>query len=184
MAAVLPDAGVFWKVVEQFGVNCIYTAPTALRAIRREDPDAKLMANYDIKSLRSLFLAGERSEPSIISRYQELLTKLAAPGAVVVDKSVYTLLASTSRTDTTHLSSYWSTESGSPITSVQLNSAHPPLKPRPGSAGLPLPGMALEIVDDEGVLIPRGTMGNIVLAQPLPPSALGTVWNNEARFQE
>lgn len=80
--------------------------------------------------------------------------------------------------------SYWSTESGSPITAIQLNSAFSPLTPRPGSAGLPLPGMDLRIVDDEGKPVKQGDMGNIVLAQPLPPSALGTVWGNEERFQE
>lgn len=84
--AILPDAGVFWKVVEAYKVSCVFTAPTALRAIRREDPDAKLMATYNLKSLRSLFLAGERSEPGIINHYQTLLHKLAAPGALVNDK--------------------------------------------------------------------------------------------------
>ncbi|KDE03155.1 hypothetical protein MVLG_06350 [Microbotryum lychnidis-dioicae p1A1 Lamole] len=162
---ILPDAGIFWKIVETHKVNCVFTAPTALRAIRREDPDATHMSKYDLSSLRSLFLAGERSEPSIISRYQTLLTQYAAPGAIVNDN-------------------YWSTESGSPITALQLNSAFPPPAPRPGSAGLPLPGMDVRIVDDEGKEVKRGEMGNIVLGQPLPPSALGTVWKNEARFQE
>lgn len=80
--------------------------------------------------------------------------------------------------------SYWSTESGSPITAIQLSSHFPPLAPRPGSAGLPLPGMDVRIVDDEGQPVKRGDMGNIVLATPLPPTALVTVWNNEERFQE
>lgn len=73
-------------VVETYKVACLFTAPTALRAIRREDPDAKLMAKYNIRSLRSLFLAGERSEPGIITRYQNLLNEMAAPGAIVNDK--------------------------------------------------------------------------------------------------
>ncbi|ORY72401.1 putative amp-binding enzyme [Leucosporidium creatinivorum] len=162
---ILPDAGVFWKIVETHKVNCLFTAPTALRAIRREDPSAELMAKYDLSSLRSLFLAGERSEPGIINHYQGLLKKLAAPGAIVNDN-------------------YWSTESGSPITAIQLTSHFPPLAPRPGSAGLPLPGMDVRIVDDEGQPVKRGDMGNIVLATPLPPTALMTVWNNEERFQE
>lgn len=162
---VIPDAGVFWNVVEKFKANCLFTAPTALRAVRREDPEAKLMAKYDLSSLRSLFLAGERSEPAIIKRYQELLTKYAAPGAIVNDN-------------------YWSTESGSPITAIQLSSHFPPLAPRPGSAGLPLPGMDLRIVNDEGEPVAPGEMGNIVLGTPLPPSALGTVWRNDKRFQE
>lgn len=73
-------------VVEKHKVNCLFTAPTALRAIRREDPSAELMAQYDLSSLRSLFLAGERSEPGIINHYQALLQKMAAPGAIVNDK--------------------------------------------------------------------------------------------------
>ncbi|KAK4702650.1 propionyl-CoA synthetase, partial [Phenoliferia sp. Uapishka_3] len=162
---ILPDAGVFWKIVEKHKVSCLYTAPTALRAIRRDDPEAELMSKYNLTSLRSLFLAGERSEPGIIKAYQSLLTKMAAPGAIVNDN-------------------YWSTESGSPITAVMLSSAFPPLAPRPGSAGLPVAGMDLRIVDDEGKEIGQGEMGNIVLGTPLPPSALGTVWRNEARYQE
>lgn len=162
---ILPDAGIFWKIVQDLRVNLLFTAPTALRAIRREDPDAKLMSKYNLKSLRSLLLAGERSEPGIVSRYSELLNKMAAPGAIVNDN-------------------YWSTESGSPITALQTNSTFAPLLPRPGSAGLPLPGMDVLIVNDEGEPVARGEMGNIVLRQPLPPSALGTIWNNEGRFQE
>ncbi|KAK4053531.1 hypothetical protein OIV83_001699 [Microbotryomycetes sp. JL201] len=160
----IPDAGVFWKMVQDYKVNCLFTAPTALRAVRREDPDAKLMAKYNLKTLRSLFLAGERSEPGIISHYQRLLDKMAAHGALVNDN-------------------YWSTESGSPITAIQITRHFPALAQRPGSAGMPLPGMDLRIVDDEGRPVKRGEMGNIVLARPLPPSALMTVWNNDARFQ-
>lgn len=145
-AAILPDAGTFWKIVELYKVSCIMTAPTALRAIQRDDPDAKLMSSYNLSSLRSMFLAGERSEPGIVSRYQGLLSKLANPAAVVIDN-------------------YWSTESGSPITGIQLTKGFPPLAPRPGSAGLPLPGMDVRIVDDEGVEVKTGEMGNIVLGQ-------------------
>lgn len=152
-------------MVEKFKVNVLFTAPTALRAIRREDPDSALLKKYNISSLRALFLAGERSEPGIITAYQGLLSQHAAPGAIVNDN-------------------YWSTESGSPITAIQLNSTFPPLMPKPGSAGLPLPGMDVRIVDDEGKELPLGTMGNIVLGLPLPPTALGTVWGNEKRFQE
>ncbi|KAM0788588.1 hypothetical protein ACM66B_001710 [Microbotryomycetes sp. NB124-2] len=160
---VLPDAGIFWRIVQDFKVNCLFTAPTALRAVRREDPDARLMSKYNLESLRSLFLAGERSEPGIISHYQRLLDKMAAPGALVDDN-------------------YWSTESGSPITAIQISRHFPPLAQRPGSAGMPLPGMDLRIVDDDGKPVKRGEMGNIVLARPLPPSALMTIWNNESRF--
>lgn len=80
--------------------------------------------------------------------------------------------------------SYWSTESGSPITAIQLNTAFPPLAPKPGSAGLPLPGMDVRVVTDEGTEVKHGEMGNIVLGQPLPPTALNTVWGDPNRFQE
>lgn len=162
---ILPDAGIIWRIVQDCRVTCIYTAPTALRAIQKEDRDAKMMASYDLRSLRALFVAGERSEPSIISRYQQLLGKLAAPGALVVDQ-------------------YWSTEIGSPITACMLNKTFAPKLPRPGSAGAPLVGMDVRIVDDEGKQLADGEMGNIVLARPLPPSALTTVWRNPARFYE
>lgn len=82
---ILPDAGVVWSVVEKYKVNALLTAPTALRAIQREDADSKMMGSYNLSSLRSMFLAGERSEPGIVTRYQGLLTKMAAPGVIVVD---------------------------------------------------------------------------------------------------
>jgi propionyl-CoA synthetase len=78
--------GTLFAVVQDYKVTTLSTAPTALRAVRRDDPDAKLMRKYDLSSLRALFLAGERSEPTIISRYQRLLDELAAPGAIVDDK--------------------------------------------------------------------------------------------------
>jgi propionyl-CoA synthetase len=83
---VIPDAGIFWRMVQDHNINTIFTAPTALRAVRREDPEGKMMAKYNLKSLRSLFLAGERSEPGIITHYQKLLKKYAASGADVIDK--------------------------------------------------------------------------------------------------
>ncbi|TDL18045.1 acetyl-CoA synthetase-like protein [Rickenella mellea] len=161
----IPDAGIFWKVVEQYKVAALFTAPTALRAISRNDPAAELMRSHNLKSLRAVFLAGERSEPNIIKKYQALLEELGAKGAIVDDN-------------------YWSTESGSPITAISLSSAFPPLKPRPGSAGLPLPGMDVRVVNDDGVEVARGELGNIVLAKPLAPSALATLWQNEQKFHD
>lgn len=180
----------FWAVVERYKVTVMFSAPTAFRAIRREDPQARLMEERNLRSLRALFLAGERSEPGLITQYQRLLDRLAAPHAIVNDKWV---LHFTGRSfdDNAALTMYvlpecswWSTESGSPITACQLSTSFAPLRPRPGSAGLPLPGMDVRIVDDDGGEVERGKMGNIVLGQPLPPSALGTVWRNEKRFQE
>lgn len=163
--AILPDAGIFWSIIAKHRVSMLYTAPTALRAIRREDKSAALMRKHDISSLRTLFLAGERSEPSIVSHYGSLLSELGARGAFVNDQ-------------------YWSTEIGSPITAIQLSASYPPLRPRPGSAGLPVPGMDLLIVDDEGKEVKKGDMGNIVLREPLAPTALVGLWRNDDRYEE
>jgi propionyl-CoA synthetase len=174
---VTPDAGIFWRVIEKHGVNVIFTAPTALRAIRAADPENKLLEDVGrrggLKSLRALFLAGERSEPSIIQLYAKLLGKHAAPGASVVDN-------------------WWSSESGSPITGLaQIAAAggdldsrehHEPLPMKPGSAGKPMPGFDIRIVDDEGKEVSKGTMGNIVMAIPLAPTGLTTLWEDEERF--
>jgi len=175
-----PDAGTFWRIVEKHNVNALFTAPTSLRAIRKDDPHNRLIGEVGtrggLKSLRALFLAGERSEPSIVTTYQDLLGKYAARGALVIDN-------------------WWSSESGSPITGVALDSsaavvgsgsgsvdAVSPLPTRPGSAGLPMPGFDVRIVDDEGDEVPRGTMGNIVLALPLAPTAFTTLFQDEERF--
>ena len=172
-----PDAGTFWRIIEEHQVNVLSTAPTALRAIRREDPENKLFEAVGkrggLKQLRALFLAGERSEPSIVRMYQELLQKFAAPDALVIDN-------------------WWSSESGSPISGVALIAAagmdhssteeHRPLAIKPGSAGKPMPGFDVRIVDDEGNELAPGKMGNIVLAIPLAPTGLTTLFNDEERF--
>ncbi|CAG8209162.1 unnamed protein product [Penicillium olsonii] len=171
-----PDAGTFWRIVERHSVNALFTAPTAMRAIRKDDPDDSLIGQVGqrggLKSLRGLFLAGERSEPSIVRAYQDLLGLYAAPGAQVIDN-------------------WWSSESGSPISGLALNSAaavvgpvktESPLPARPGSAGLPMPGFDVRVVDDEGAEVPHGTMGNIVMAPPLAPSAFTTLFQDEERF--
>ena len=130
-----------------------------------QDADATLMRapGVDLRSLRALFLAGERSEPQIVAKFERLLKELAAPGAQTNDN-------------------FWSSESGSPITGLMLSSAFGPLPARPGSAGLPMPGMDVRIVDDNGRELPRGQMGNLVLAPPLAPSFLGGLWRNPDRF--
>ena len=172
-----PDAGTFWRIIEEHKVNVLSTAPTALRAIRRDDPGNKFFEAVGrrggLKQLRALFLAGERSEPSIVQMYQGLLEKFAAPGALVIDN-------------------WWSSESGSPISGIALAAAagkdhssveeHKPLAIRPGSAGKPMPGFDVRIVDDEGNEVARGGMGNIVLAIPLAPTGLTTLFNDEERF--
>lgn len=172
-----PDAGTFWRIIEKHNVDALFTAPTAMRAIRKDDPDNSLIGEVGkrggLKSLRALFLAGERSEPSIVRAYQDLLTEYAAAGALVIDN-------------------WWSSESGSPISGVALDSsvavvgsntaAVSPLATRPGSAGLPMPGFDVRIVDDDGGEVPHGRMGNIVLAPPLAPSAFTTLFQDEERF--
>lgn len=175
-----PDAGAFWRIVEEYKVNSLFTAPTALRAIRKADPDNKLVEKYGrhggLKSLRALFLAGERSEPAIVEAYQEVLNKYAAPNAHVIDN-------------------WWSTESGSPISGIALVPQHgkdgktcvrtqktKPLSSKPGSAGKPMPGFDVRVVNDEGEELPRGNMGNIVMAAPLAPTAFRTLWDDEPRF--
>lgn len=173
-----PDAGTFWRIIEEYKVNSLFTAPTALRAIRREDPENKLLSKVGerggLKQLRALFLAGERSEPSIITMYQDLLKQHAAPGATVVDN-------------------WWSSESGSPITGLPLNPLSgqdrskssidtQALIIKPGSAGKPMPGFDVRIVDDEDKEVQQGKMGNIVLGLPLAPTGFRTLWQDEERF--
>ncbi|EPQ28794.1 uncharacterized protein PFL1_03597 [Pseudozyma flocculosa PF-1] len=164
---IIPDAGIWWRICSQYRVTQLFCAPTALRAIVGLDPDAKLMRGegIDLRSLRALFLAGERSEPQIVSRFERLLKELAAPGAQTNDN-------------------FWSSESGSPITGLLLSGAFGPLPARPGSAGMPMPGMDVVIVDDDGNELPRGKMGNLVLRTPLAPSFLGGLWMNPERFRK
>lgn len=172
-----PDAGTFFRIIEEYKVKSLFTAPTALRAIRRDDPEAKLLSAIGerggLKSLQALYLAGERSEPSIVTMYQGLLKKYGAPNANVIDN-------------------WWSSESGSPITGIAVT-AHAgkdrkttqnndllPIKP--GSAGKPMPGFDVRIVDDSGKEVEQGSMGNIVLAIPLAPTGFRTLWQDEERF--
>ena len=172
-----PDAGTFWRILSEYKVNTFFTAPTALRAIRREDPENKYFAKYGeqggLKNLQALFLAGERSEPSIVSMYQDLLQKYARKGAQVIDH-------------------WWSSESGSPMTGIALmpskgdvsgnESEDVPLQMKAGSAGKPMPGWDIRVVDDAGREIEQGTMGNIVLNMPLSPTGFTTLFNDEERF--
>ena len=187
-----PDSGTFWRILAEHRVNVLFTAPTALRAIRRDDPHNHLFAkhgrNDGLRHLRALFLAGERSEPSIIRMYQSLLETHCAPNAQVIDN-------------------WWSSESGSPISGLALrpavgtdfNSTNPStteqqqhrpnknnnitaLPSKPGAAGKPLPGFDVRIVSDSGTELPAGSMGNIVLALPLAPTGFTTLFRDPMRF--
>jgi len=173
-----PDASAFWRLVDEYKINTMFTAPTALRAIRKDDPENKFISAVGgrggLRSLKALFLAGERSEPAIITMYQDLLRKFGAENAHVIDN-------------------WWSSESGSPISGLALvphagkdrktdTKAHPPLPIKPGSAGKAMPGFDVRCVDDNGDEVPPGKMGNIVLALPLAPTAFRTLWEDEERF--
>ncbi|RSL66986.1 hypothetical protein CEP54_003500 [Fusarium duplospermum] len=173
-----PDASAFWDIISRYKVTTLFTAPTALRAIKREDPENHFFIEYGkrggLKTLKGLFLAGERSEPTLIEMYQELMTKYCAYNAHVIDN-------------------WWSTEVGSPITGRALVPhagkhrktdvrGHPPPQLKAGSAGKAMPGFDVRIVDDEGVEVERGCMGNIVLAMPLAPTGFRTLWKDEERF--
>jgi len=150
-----PDAGAFWRVIEQHGVNCLFTAPTAFRAIRREDSDGQLLKKYDISSLKTLFLAGERCDPDTLHWAEK---QLEIP---VIDH-------------------WWQTESGWPMAANPMGIEALPVKA--GSPTVAVPGYDIRVLDDEGRELPRGETGNIVVKLPLPPGMLPTLWGNRQRF--
>jgi propionyl-CoA synthetase len=150
-----PDAGAFWRVIAEHRVNGLFTAPTAIRAIKKEDPEAVLLAGYDISSLRTLFLAGERLDPDT---YHWATDRLGIP---VVDN-------------------WWQTETGWPI-AANLRGLDPmPIKP--GSPSVAVPGYDVRVVDGEGVDLPAGQDGAIVIRLPLPPGTLPTLWGDDQRY--
>jgi propionyl-CoA synthetase len=172
-----PNASAFWRIIEEYKVTSLFTAPTALRAVRKEDPDNKFLAEVGkrggMKQFRCLFLAGERSEPSIVTLYQKLIAQYGANDARVIDN-------------------WWSSESGSPMTGIALRPAlghnqsrkdtHKALGIKPGSAGKPMPGFDVRIVNDEGKEVQQGDMGNIVLAMPFAPTGFTTLFEDDIRF--
>jgi propionyl-CoA synthetase len=151
-----PDAGAFWRVVADHGVRALFTAPTALRAIRKVDPHAAELDKYDVSSLETLFVAGERLDPDT---YEWISRTLDRP---VVDH-------------------WWQTETGWAICANLLGLEALPIKP--GSATVPVPGFQVEILDATGVPVEAGTEGNVVVKLPLPPGTLVGLWNDESRFQ-
>ena len=152
-----PDAGAFWRVIAQHDVKTLFTAPTAFRAIRREDPQGKQIAKWNpTKSLRKLYLAGERCDPETLQWAQQ---HLKIP---VIDH-------------------WWQTETGWPIVA---NSAGIELFPvKPGSATKPVPGYDVRVLDEDGHEVPRGKQGAIVVKLPLPPGNLTTLYRDEATFE-
>ncbi len=152
-----PDAGAFWRVVGQHGVNALFTAPTAIRAIKRDDPELTHAGRHDLSGLRALFLAGERCDPDTLEWSGKVL------GVPVIDH-------------------WWQTETGWAVAGNLLGEGLFPV--RAGSAGKALPGWDVRVVDDSGAEVPAGETGAIVCRLPLPPGALPTLWQAAERFRE
>ena len=150
-----PDAGAFFRVIADYGVVAMFTAPTAYRAIKRDDPQGVRMHDHDLSSLRTLFLAGERLDPDT---WQWATDRL---GVAVVDN-------------------WWQTETGWPIAASPRGIEELPLKP--GSPSVPVPGYAVQILDERGEPAPAGTEGAICLRLPLPPGTLQTLWGDDERY--
>ncbi|MBT8047883.1 MAG: propionyl-CoA synthetase [Xanthomonadales bacterium] len=152
-----PDASAFWRVIEQHKVKCLFTAPTAFRAIRREDPEGKLLHQHDISSLDTLFLAGERCDPDTLHWAEK---QLEVP---VIDH-------------------WWQTESGWAMAGNPMGIE--PLPVKAGSPTVPVPGYNICVLDDEGNDVTPGESGNIVVKLPLPPGTLPTLWGNRQRYYD
>jgi propionyl-CoA synthetase len=152
-----PDAGTFWRVIADWGVKVLFTAPTAFRAIKRDDPKGELLKDYDISSLESLYLAGERADPDTIRWAEE---KLKVP---VIDH-------------------WWQTETGWPIAANPRGIELLPVKI--GSPAVPMPGYEVHVLDEAGQEVPAGQLGAIAVKLPLPPGTLPTLWNAEERFRK
>jgi propionyl-CoA synthetase len=150
-----PDAGAFWRVIAEHKVKVLFTAPTAFRAIRRDDPKAELLAKYDMSTFKALFLAGERLDPDTLEWAQ---THLKVP---VIDH-------------------WWQTETGWPICSDCAGLELMPVKP--GSATVPVPGYDLQVLDENGHELERGKIGALAIKLPMPPSCLPTLWQNDDGF--
>ena len=152
-----PDAGAFWRVIEEHKVTALFTAPTAFRAIKKEDPKAKLLKYYDTSSLRTLYLAGERADPDTIKWAETIL------GVPVIDN-------------------WWQTETGWPITANPVGIEKLPVKY--GSSTVPMPGYDIHILDEGGHEVEdANTLGAVAIKLPLPPGALPTLWGNDERFK-
>ncbi len=152
-----PDAGTFWRVIEEHNVRSFFTAPTAIRAVKREDPKGLEAQKYDLSCLRALYLAGERADPDTIVWAQNVL------GKPVYDH-------------------WWQTETGYTIAGNPAGLEALPVKV--GSPTVPMPGYDVQILDEAGHPMPAGELGAIAIKLPLPPGTLPTLWNAEDRFQK
>ena len=152
-----PDAGAYWRVIQDHKVVALFTAPTAFRAVKKEDPEGALIKDYDLSNFRTLFLAGERSDADTVMWAQE---KLNRP---VIDH-------------------WWQTETGWAIAGNPVGLGTVPVKL--GSPAMPMPGYDVRVLDDAGEPVAPGTLGNIVVKLPLPPSCFPTLWKAEARYRK
>ena len=150
-----PDAGVFWRVISDHKVKAMFTAPTAFRAIKREDPKAEMMKNYDLSDFKALFLAGERLDPDTLHWAENHL------GIPVIDH-------------------WWQTETGWAICANSIGIHHFPVKE--GSPTKPAPGWNVQVVDSDNKPVKAGEIGALVVKLPLPPGSLPTLWNNDERY--
>jgi propionyl-CoA synthetase len=152
-----PDAGAFWRVIAEHGCAAMFTAPTAFRAIKKDDPQGKLFAQYDLSKFRTLFLAGERADPDTVM-WAERLLKIPV------------------------LDHWWQTETGWCIAGNPVGLGTLPVKY--GSATVPMPGYDLRVVDEACREVPANKMGSIVIKLPLPPACLPTLWQADERMRE
>jgi propionyl-CoA synthetase len=150
-----PDAGAFWRVISEHKVKTLFTAPTAFRAIKKEDPNGEFIKKYDISCFKVLFLAGERTDPDTLHWAEDMI------GVPVIDH-------------------WWQTETGWAIVGNCMGIE--PLPVKEGSPTKAMPGYDVKVVDDDCVEVPAGTEGNIVVKLPLPPGTLTTLWRNEERY--
>jgi propionyl-CoA synthetase len=151
-----PDPGAFWRLSAQHGVNALFTAPTAFRAIKKEDSKGAHIARHDLRNFRTLFLAGERCDPDTLLWARERL------GVPVIDH-------------------WWQTETGWPIAANCVGLGMLPVKP--GSPTKAVPGYDVRVLDDANRELPRGQVGSIAIRLPMPPGCLPTLWNNDAGFE-
>lgn len=152
-----PDAGAFWRVIEEYDVKSVFAAPTAFRAIRKEDPNGELIKKYDLSCLKTIFMAGERLDPPTLEWTQE------KTGKPVIDH-------------------WWQTETGwaiaANLTGIEI------LPTKPGSATKPVPGFDVQILDDNGESVGANQQGAIAIKLPLPPSCLNTIWGDHQRYED
>ena len=152
-----PDAGVFWRIISEYHVKALFTAPTAFRAIKRADPEGLFLEKYDTSCLEYLFLAGERADPDTINWAESQL------GVPVIDH-------------------WWQTETGWSICANPMGIEHLPVKP--GSPSLPMPGYQIDVLGANGNVLPADELGAIAIKLPLPPSGLSTIWGADDAYIE